>query len=315
VGAGGAPFGLGTDFGGSIRLPAFFNGVFGHKASVGLIPATGHFPLSKGNASRFLGLGPLARRAEDLMPSLRILAGPDGVDPLVHETVLGDPEEVALDGLEVSISESTSLLPVRRDLLEARERAAAALAQAGARVRRIPLKTMRRAVELYLAGVSTGAGTTIRELLAEAGAPGATLRTALLGRSEHTLALRLGLAFENLPERLGSRRLDRMLAAGRSLADELAAVIGDGVLLQPPFPRVAPRHGATVGRPWVIANTAVFNLVGLPVTQVPLGLNRRGLPLGVQVVAGAGRDHVAIAVALELECALGGWVPPPAVLA
>jgi fatty acid amide hydrolase 2 len=55
----------------------------------------------------------------------------------------------------------------------------------------------------------------------------------------------------------------------------------------------------------------VFNLTGLPATQVPLGLNDDGLPLGVQVVAGHGRDHVAIAVAQELERVFGGWVPPP----
>jgi fatty acid amide hydrolase 2 len=56
----------------------------------------------------------------------------------------------------------------------------------------------------------------------------------------------------------------------------------------------------------------VFNLAGTPVTQVPLGVGERGLPLGVQVVAGPGRDHVSIAVARELERAFGGWVPPGA---
>ena len=61
----------------------------------------------------------------------------------------------------------------------------------------------------------------------------------------------------------------------------------------------------------MLAPTALFNLLGLPVTQVPLGLNDDGLPLGVQVAAGRDRDHVAIAVALELERAFGGWVPPP----
>jgi len=64
-------------------------------------------------------------------------------------------------------------------------------------------------------------------------------------------------------------------------------------------------------RPWLIAPTALFNLLGLPVTEVPLGLNEAGLPLGVQVVAGRDRDHVSIAVAAELERAFGGWVPPP----
>jgi len=74
---------------------------------------------------------------------------------------------------------------------------------------------------------------------------------------------------------------------------------------------VAPRHGRTVGRPWWIGHMVPFNLAGLPVTQVPLGLNPAGLPLGVQVAAGRDRDHATIAVALELERAFGGWVPPP----
>ena len=53
-----------------------------------------------------------------------------------------------------------------------------------------------------------------------------------------------------------------------------------------------------------------FNLAGVPVTQVPLGLSPSGLPLGVQVAAGQGDDHLTIAAALELERAFGGWVPP-----
>ena len=69
-------------------------------------------------------------------------------------------------------------------------------------------------------------------------------------------------------------------------------------------------HGRTVGRPWMIAPTALFNLLGLPVTEVPLGLNEAGVPLGVQVAAGRDRDHVAIAVAMALERSFGGWVPP-----
>ena len=68
VGAGGSPIGLGSDIAGSIRLPAFFNGVFGHKCSAWLVPNTGHFPPVEGEVTRMFSLGPLARRAEDLMP-------------------------------------------------------------------------------------------------------------------------------------------------------------------------------------------------------------------------------------------------------
>ena len=81
-------------------------------------------------------------------------------------------------------------------------------------------------------------------------------------------------------------------------------------MLHPPFSRVAPRHGRTIGRPWVLAPTALFNLLRMPATEVPLGLDEKGLPLGVQVAAAADRDHVSIAVAIELERGCGGWVPP-----
>jgi fatty acid amide hydrolase 2 len=98
VGSGASPFGLGSDIAGSIRIPAFFCGVFGHKPSNGLVPHTGSYPVPHGEAKRLLGFGPLARRAEDLMPVLRILSGPDGVGPLVTgEPQLGDPASVSLD--------------------------------------------------------------------------------------------------------------------------------------------------------------------------------------------------------------------------
>src|SRR4051794_25331982 len=97
VGSGGAPVGLGSDIGGSIRLPAFFNGVFGHKPSPGLVPNTGQFPSTSGEAARMLTMGPLARRAEDLMPVLRLISGPDGRDPRADEEVeLGEPATVSL---------------------------------------------------------------------------------------------------------------------------------------------------------------------------------------------------------------------------
>ncbi|HEX2087914.1 MAG TPA: amidase [Solirubrobacteraceae bacterium] len=315
VGSGGSPFGLGSDIGGSIRLPAFFNGVFGHMPSCGIVPNTGQFPNADGDAARMLAAGPLARRAEDLMPLLRVLAGPDGVDPLAREVELGDPETVALEGLDVVVSERAWYVPVSRELREARERAADALRAAGARVRHESLRSMRRALELYLVELKEGSPATFAEVLADAGVEGVSLRRAtggvLRGTGPHTVPTLILLAFERLASKVPERRVRRARAAAKALAGEVEAIMGDGVLLHPPHARVAPKHGRTVGRAWAITPTAVFNLLRLPVTQVPLGLDDRGLPLGVQVAAQRDRDHVAIACALELERALGGWVPPP----
>jgi fatty acid amide hydrolase 2 len=309
IGSGGSPFGLGSDLGGSIRLPAFFNGVFGHKPSKGLIPLTGLYPEAVGESVHLAVCGPLARRGEDLMPLLRVMAGPDGADPICEPPSLGDPADVALAGLRVVVSEGATLAPTSAELVAARERAAGALAAAGARIESVRMRDLRRALEIYLAVLGTEAGT-VATLLADAGASPVTWRQALRRDSPHTVATRLLLFTEWLAPRLPERRTSRLLAARDAFIAELRATIGEGVLLHPPAPGVAPRHGRMVGRLWWIHPMIVFNLAAVPVTQVPLGLGERGLPLGVQVAAGPGRDHVSIAVALELERVFGGWVPP-----
>jgi Asp-tRNA(Asn)/Glu-tRNA(Gln) amidotransferase A subunit family amidase len=309
VGSGGSPFGIGSDIAGSIRIPAFFCGVFGHKPSSGLVPNTGSYPPTPGDAGRLLGTGPLARRAEDLMPLLRIMAGPDGVDPVARRVQLSDPVSVSLDGLRVATVENSSLLPMTRELRDARERAVGALAAAGAVVRRVEFRSWRRALLPYLATLQAGTTRATLALLGEAGLETPTFRT-LLGRgSPHTLPTRLTLAAELLPQ-LQPETAEKLVDTGRKLAAEIVEAIGDGVVLHPAHARAAPRHGWTVGRPWLFTPAAMFNLAGVPVTEVPLGLDSRGLPLGVQVAAGLDRDHVSIAVAQALERAFGGWVPP-----
>ena len=310
VGSGGSPIGLGSDIAGSIRIPAFFNGVFGHKSSSNLVPNTDMFPNTHGDAARMLAVGPLCRRAEDLMPVLRIVAGPDGQDERVRDVELGDPKAVEFAELDVVVSEHASLLPVRRELREARERAAGALTAAGASVRRESMKSLRRALELFLVVLQDGSGTTTAEILEAEGADPVGWRSAFARGGPHTPATLILLFSEKVAARTPSSRIKRARAAAKSLREEVEGVIGDGILLHPPHPRVAPRHRMTIGQSWLLTPTAVFNLLGLPATAVPMGLNARGLPLGVQVAAGYDRDHLSIAAALELERVFGGWVPP-----
>lgn len=150
VAVGGSPLGLGSDMGGSIRIPAFFNGVFGHKPTAGLVPNTGMFPDTTGDIGQLLTIGPLTRYAEDLMPVLRTIAGPDGQDTFVRAVTLGNPKDVIIDGLSVVIGQNTSFVPVSREMRDARDRAADALADAGAHIRRVSLQSIRRATELFL---------------------------------------------------------------------------------------------------------------------------------------------------------------------
>jgi len=226
------------------------------------------------------------------------------------EPQLGDPASVSLEGLRVLISESAFVRPISRELLAARERAAGALAAAGARLERVSLPQMRHIGEAYLATLSDG--DTLAEVLREGGAEPLTVRSALRRGGPHTVPVKVFAVLEKANSLSSPRRASRAIAWGRAYAREIAETIGDGVLLHPPLANVAPRHGHTHARLYVPQPMAVFNLASVPVTQVPLGLGSGGLPLGVQVAAAPGRDHVSIAVALELERVFGGWVAPSA---
>jgi fatty acid amide hydrolase 2 len=95
------------------------------------------------------------------------------------------------------------------------------------------------------------------------------------------------------------------------LRHDMTSLIGSGgVLLYPPYSTVAPRHHRALFPPTDFAYAAIWNVLEMPVTQAPLGLDARGLPLGVQIAGVHGEDHVTIAVALEIERIFGGWVPP-----
>jgi len=311
VGAGASPIGIGSDVGGSIRMPAFFNGVFGHKPSAGLIPNTGHWPMSENAAARYLGTGPLCRRAEDLWPTLRLLAGPDGIDAGCTAMPLGDPAKVSLAGLTIYDVPSGGVFQIDPELQEAQRKAADHLASLGARVIPFSHPDLKEALLIWSTFMSDAADTSFSTLLGggtEVALGGAFYRL-LRGTSPHTFpALGLALLERLVPLVPGH---DRAIAAGRRLKADLDALLDErAVLLYPSYPELAPRHGHAIIVPLKWQYTAIWNVLEVPVTQVPLGLSREGLPLGVQVVAGHGRDHVSVAVAQELERGFGGWVPP-----
>lgn len=73
--AAGSPLGIGSDIGGSIRMPCFFNGIFGHKPSKGIVSNDGQYPSAQSeDQDRLLAIGPMCRYAQDLQPILKVLA-------------------------------------------------------------------------------------------------------------------------------------------------------------------------------------------------------------------------------------------------
>jgi fatty acid amide hydrolase 2 len=312
VGAGASPFGLGADVGGSIRLPSFFNGIFGHKPSSGVVPSSKQWPPCSGKTWWMLSTGPMCRRAEDLMPLLRILAGPDGHDPSTEVRELGDPGTVKIAGMTVKWLDNAGLMPPEPAQRQAVQRATKALAGLGATVSKAKIPGIRNGFSLWSARLSLSGSKSFHQLLGYDGQPpnlAKELAKWTVKRSSHTLPA-LGLAaLEKLPINPGS--LEPVMAQVAAMRKAIEDQLGDnGVLILPTFPRTAPRHYWPILSPLSAGYTGVFNALELPVTQVPTGLDAEGIPTGIQVVGRHGEDHVTIAVAMALEQALGGWVPP-----
>jgi fatty acid amide hydrolase 2 len=316
IGSGASPFGLGSDIGGSIRGPAFFNGVFGHKPTPGIIPNSGQHPKAENEAMRFLTTGPLARRAEDLMPLLRVLAGPDGIDPVCEAVTLGDPESVSFAGRTLVSVQDNGRLPVSDELLTAHERAVRALERRGMRVRTARPKSLALQFDIWSSMMGLATDTPFGTMLGEGKPirPFFELAKLALDTSEHTIMALLLAITDPLPRVLRSQA-QKLVNAGLALRAEMAELMGEGGLwLYPPYTKVAPPHGQPVKEAVLLrmpfAYLGIVNVLHLPATQVPLGLDRKGLPLGVQVIGRAHDDHVTIRAAIELEREFGGWVPP-----
>ena len=304
VGAGCAPFGVGADIGGSIRMPAFFCGVFGLKPTGGRVPNEGAYPLPHGKAAPYYCNGPLARRAEDLLLLLAVMDGSN--TPMAP---------LPIDKMRVlRVADRAGPRRVVPALKQALNHAAGALSARGARVVHASFPDMSRSLEIWTLMLAVNSDDSFAEMLGVNRLPKLAGEFARLpfGRSHHTFpALGLSAIEKILPTK--GPWAEEVLEAGSRLRRELTEKLGDdGVLLYPPHPVLAPKHNRPLLFPVNWVYTAVFNVMEVPVVQVPLGLDpSSGLPLGVQVIASHGREDLAVSAALALEEAMGGHVPPP----
>lgn len=134
VAAGASSLGLGSDSGGSIRLPAAWCGVYGLKPSFGRVPNTGHVPRVGGRSDGRTVIGPIAGDVASLSRALAVIAGPDGLDPSVVPVELGDPSTIAIGDLRVAVGALGDADGVARSTARAVEQAAGSLAALGATV-------------------------------------------------------------------------------------------------------------------------------------------------------------------------------------
>ncbi|XP_041354859.1 fatty-acid amide hydrolase 2-A-like [Gigantopelta aegis] len=313
ISSGAAVIGIGSDIGGSIRMPCFFNGIYGHRSSRGSVSNEGQHPPATAGQQVLLSTGPMCRYSEDLLPMLKLMSGNP---PELKLDELVDVKTLQFFTMEDDTG-SLFLSNVDPQLKACQQKAVDYLEESlGVSVTRVGIRRMKYSLEMWSSKMATAHGTPFASLMAEE-TGSVNCATELLkwvvGRSDHTLpAIGLGLVekLDYLRESYHPKFLDML----EKLELKLQEMLGDnGVLLYPTHPVIAPYHNQPLLTPFNFAYTGIFNALGLPVTQCPVGLSKEGLPVGFQIVGSMNGDRQTIAVARHVEEGLGGWVPPGAV--
>jgi amidase len=294
--AGGSPFDIGSDYGGSIRLPAHCTGIAGIKPTSGRVPRTGHgFPFG-GLLDAFQQLGPMARYVSDLSLLLPILSGPDWIDPYIDPVPLGNPGEVNLQDLRVSFHTDNGIQAPTPEIAQVVKSAASALAEAGARVEEARPTGIESSYEAMMAAWNRCDPPLVKQLLQAAGT----------SREETTLQW----LYEQ-PDATNEQIVEAVMQMDRCRSQMISFMESHDVILCPVNALPAMKHGSESGqdlRPF--SYTMSYNLTGWPGAVVRGGTSPEGLPIGIQVVARPWREDVALAVAKLLESELGGFRAP-----
>jgi amidase len=309
--AGITPLEVGGDLAGSIRTPAGFCGVYGHKASYGLIPQRGMIPGPPGQRfeADLVALGPMARTAEDLALLLPILAGPVAPMSSAYHLRLPAPRHKEVRHYRVATWFHDDAAPIQAGVRARLESAADALRRAGAHVEEAALPCeLGRVLALYrplLDAVATlGIPTASLETMAQREGPVRGWAENALMRHRDYLALheaRLALA----------EAMHVFFAAYDIL---LCPVTPVTAFSHDQRPRLAERALDVDGlrRPYtdLFSWIALATTVGLPATAAPVGRDAQGLPVGVQIIGPAFEDLTTIAFAAELARLHGGFELP-----
>ena len=325
IGAGASPFGLGSDVGGSIRMPAGFCGIFGHKPSAKIIPMTGHFPIYQDNAAFWKGsaypltvIGPLARRAKDLYPLMQLLIGIDNRDPETRGDFKLKPRVKSWVGKTVWMLPSPRMAGAALtdgEISDSVRIAARYFEAMGADLKEMRSDIFKDALGMWFAAMTRSKVRSFTDTMTSGQdlSYARELLKSVMGRGQYTLPALAASALEvfgrkNETKVDGKRR--STLAALEDLQKELTGLLGeDAILILPNHPRVAPRHSTTLLRPFDYIYTGIFNALEFPSTACTMGLDE-GIPVAIQIVSGPDQDHFSLSAAEVLEDSFGGWKRP-----
>jgi amidase len=311
---------LGSDIGGSLRIPAHFCGVYTLKPTYGIVPEHGHIPPLPGSFAEtdVMAIGPLARDARDLDLCLSVIAGPDAGRAVAWRLELPAPRGESLAGYRVAAWLDDPYCTIDGEVMAVYAALTDELRRAGARIDDVPppvpLAESHDVAQRLIQGAMS-------RWLPEESFEALLTRTATAPASDETPPVRWA---RNVTQRVR----DHQFAAERRLQMKEAWAEffrGYDVFLCPVTPTAAILHDQNpdvdartisvsgVSRPYgdQFAWLQSIGVVHLPVAVAPVGLTSSGLPVGIQIVAPHLEDRTAIDVAARIADVIGGFQPPP----
>ncbi|TMJ52413.1 MAG: amidase [Alphaproteobacteria bacterium] len=318
--AGLSALGAGSDIAGSLRNPAHYCGVYGHKPTWGLISTRGHAPPGIMTPTDISVVGPMARHAEDLDLALRALAGPDLLQQAAWRLELPSARHRRLGEFRVAVWASSPLCRIDASVSDLFDRAVDAIGRAGATVdeaarpgiddeehHRLFMLLLRAATASRMREEDFSRQQEIAATLTDddmsdraAVARGATLLHRAWGNANEART-RLRYAWHEF-----FRRFDVLLTP----------VAATAAFLHNRNPsrdeRTVSVNGTSVPYAEQLFFAGLASLSYLPASAAPIGLTAEGLPVGLQIIGPEGEDRTTIEFARLLAAEIGGFVPPPA---
>lgn len=313
---------LGSDIGGSLRIPAHFCGVFAHKPSYDLCPARGHAPPGAPAGPGTIDLsviGPMARSAEDLEALLEVIAGPDEIDMGVgYRLALPPARGEKLADFRVLLLDNHSLAETETCVAQALQTLGAGLEQAGVKVSRrsdlFPdlVANARLYMRLLSAAFSSRWPDEVHAQMAAAAAQLGADDLSLFAEQARGATLTHRAWFDADLRRKALRGQWR--AFFRAFDAVIAPVTPTLAFPHDHEPDQNKRKLIVNGKPQdYFANllwAGVATLPGLPATALPIGRSPQGLPIGAQIIGPWLEDRTPLRLAQLIAHEFGGFSPP-----
>lgn len=314
ISAAASPLGIGSDFAGSIRVPCLFCGLFGHKPTPGIVSNEGHLPnLADKEFQKLLNIGPITRSARDLKLALKIMAGDNAA-------VLDLDKQVKLNELNIFYmldkGRTFSEISVESEIKKSIKLAVKHFSTThGCKTEKIVLTELGDSLELCIlqtAEIENLKASLCLKNSEEESSCLVELLKALVHISDYSVQTTFMRCLVESLLFIPSYKRFKYAAERNQLSTKLKEYLGtNGVLLFPTYAAPAFYKYELLWKISAVAYPMIPNILGFPATHVPTGLNKKGLPIGFQVIAAPKQDRLCLAVAEELEKVFGGWVAPP----